>query len=593
MFMAFLFWELHVNHGWPTIPAVIVVVFVLAPLFGALVERVLMRGLAGAPATTTMIVTVGLMVALMGVALSLWDPQTPRQMPKFFGNSGFVIGGYHATWNDAITMITAIAVAIGLRLLLFRTRIGTAMRAVVDDRNLVSLNGGRPAWISMLAWAIGASTAAMAGILLAPVLSLDVLVLTLLVVNAYAAALVGRLKSLPVTFFGALGLGLLQSYATLLGVKIPGLSSLLAQIQPALPTIILFVVLLLLPEGRLRTARLAGGTSPRVPRLLESVGGAIAFVVVAAIAVQFLPGVQLIHTGEGLALGLIMLSLVLLFGYGGQASLCQMSFVGIGAYAAGAFGDGSLFSVVMAVLIAAPIGALVALPAMRLQGLYLALATLAFAVLMDYLVFPRLFGFNGSKDVTRLHTPFFAFNSDKAYVVLLAVAFGVVGIIVLALRRGRFGRRLSAMRDSPAACTMLGMNIPRTKLAVFTISAALAGFAGALFGGLRQSVGQMDFQMALSLPLLLILTATGVTSVSGALVGGLAFAYLPVILPTDVLGNGGVFMAAGLGAIAISRNPNGAIYRVFERLRELAVWRRPESQVPDTIPEEVARVGAA
>jgi len=145
---------------------------------------------------------------------------------------------------------------------------------------------------------------------------------------------------------------------------------------------------------------------------------------------------------------------------------------------------------------------------------------------------------------------------------------------------------------------MLGMNIPRTKLAVFTVSAALAGFAGALFGGLRQSVGPIDFHMAQRLPLLLILTATSVTSASGALVGGMAVAALPAILgihELQFLGNGGVFMAAGLGAIAISRNPNGAIYQVFERLGNLAVWRKRdrEPQVPDTIPEEVARVGAA
>ena len=114
MLMAFLYWELHVNHGWPTLPAIFVVVFVLAPLFGALVERVLMRGLAGAPATTTMIVTVGLMVALIGVALTLWDPQTPRDMPRFFENSGFSLGGVRVTWHDAITMILAIVVALGL-----------------------------------------------------------------------------------------------------------------------------------------------------------------------------------------------------------------------------------------------------------------------------------------------------------------------------------------------------------------------------------------------------------------------------------------------------------------------------------------------
>jgi branched-chain amino acid transport system permease protein len=271
-----------------------------------------------------------------------------------------------------------------------------------------------------------------------------------------------------------------------------------------------------------------------------------------------------------------------------------MTFAGLGAYAMASFGGGSLIGIVLAVLIAAPVGALVAIPAMRLQGLYLALATLAFAVLMDNLVFPRLFGNLGSKTVPRLHVFGLSFDSDRSFLVLLAVMFGLVAMFVLALRRGRFGRRLAAMRDSPAACTMLGMNIPITKVLVFTISAGLAGLAGALYGGVSQTAGPFDFLSFQSLPLLLVLVATGVTSPSGALIGGLALAYMPVILPTKTIA-GAVFLAAGLGAISIGRNPNGAIYTIYEQLGRLAVWRRREAfTVPsgELLGEEVG-VGAA
>ena len=85
------------------------------------------------------------------------------------------------------------------------------MRAVVDDRSLLQLNGGRPVMVSMLSWAIGASLAAVAGVLIAPVQNLEPITLTLLVVTAYAAAAVGRLRSLPLTFLGALILGLGES----------------------------------------------------------------------------------------------------------------------------------------------------------------------------------------------------------------------------------------------------------------------------------------------------------------------------------------------------------------------------------------------
>ena len=594
MFMAFTFWQLTQAWGWPALPSLLFVVLVLAPLFGALIERLLMRGLAGASATTTMVVTVGLMVALIGFAQWIWPSSTQRQLPPFFGAAKVNLFGAYVTDHQLLTMGVAVAVAIGLRFLLFRTRIGTAMRAVVDDRNLVSLNGGRPGQISMLSWAIGSSLAAVAGILLAPQLQLDPIILTLLVVSAYAAAMVGRLTSLPLTFAGAIGLGLLQSWLSWGGVEIhsTAVANFFADVGPSLPTFLLFAVLLLMPEGRLRTARLATGSSPRVPSLRQSAVAGVVFVIGAAVLVQFLQTSDVLNLGGGLALGLIMLSLVLLVGYGGQPSLCQMSFAGIGAFAMASFGHGSPVGFVMAVIIAAPIGALVALPAMRLQGLYLALATFAFAVLMDNLIFPRLFGNLSSKSVARPHFLWFTFDSERAMFVLLAVAFALVGMLVLAMRRGRFGRRLAAMRDSPAATTMLGISIPVTKLVVFTISAALAGFAGALYGSLRGAAGPTDFLAFQSLPVLLLAMIGGVTTVTGALLGGLLFAvhsYIPGSLaPVFYLGT-------GASAVLLGRNSNGIAGEIFDRVERLAFWRRPGGvePMPSLIREEVSPVGVA
>jgi len=286
-----------------------------------------------------------------------------------------------------------------------------------------------------------------------------------------------------------------------------------------------------------------------------------------------------------------MLSLVLLVGYGGQPSLCQMTFAGLGAFAMASFGHGSPVGLIMAVLIAAPVGALVALPAMRLQGLYLALATLAFAVLMDNLVFPRLFGNLSSKPVPRPHFLWFTFDSEKAMFILLAAAFGLVGMLVLAVRRGRFGRRLSAMRDSPAATTMLGISIPVTKLVVFTVSAALAGFAGALFGSLQGSAGPTDFLSFQSLPVLLLAMIGGVTTVTGALIGGLLFAshaYIPAALaPVFYLGT-------GASAVLLGRNSNGLAGEIYDRLGRLVPrWREPGRPMPSLLREGVSPVGAA
>src|SRR5688572_1330106 len=262
MLMAFTYWELRFNHGWPAPLALIVVIFVIAPLLGALIERVLMRNLHGRATGTSLVVTIGLMVMLMGVAQGLWPPQS-RQFLQFFGESGLRVFGIFVTTHQFITIAVGGLIAVVLWYLLNRTRMGVAMRAVVDDRNLTALNGASPARISMFSWAIGASLAAVAGILIAPILNLEILSLTLLVVVAYAAAVFGKLTNLPLTFAGAMILGLLSAYLEfdfLQTDKIPGL-------RGSLPTLMLFAVLLLMPEERLRVGRLAGERGPRVPGL--------------------------------------------------------------------------------------------------------------------------------------------------------------------------------------------------------------------------------------------------------------------------------------------------------------------------------------
>ena len=108
-------------------------------------------------------------------------------------------------WHDVTVLVVAVALAIGLRLLLYRTRTGVAMRAVVDDRPLLELTGGRPDRVSLVSWMLGVSLSALAGILITPFQggSLSSTLLTLLVINAFAAAMFGRLRNLPLTFVGA------------------------------------------------------------------------------------------------------------------------------------------------------------------------------------------------------------------------------------------------------------------------------------------------------------------------------------------------------------------------------------------------------
>jgi branched-chain amino acid transport system permease protein len=566
MVMAFLYWELSVRFGLPVWLAVALVVGVAAPLLGAVAERVMMRHLADAPVATTLVVTVGLMVTLIGVAQAIW-PATARPVEPLFGQRGFAVGTAFVTYHDLVMMVAAIVAACGLYGLLTLTRAGIAMRGCVDNRGLLQLYGARTAQLSALSWAIGAALAALAGILLTPVVGLSYFDLTLLVMSAYAAAVVGRLRSLPWTFVGALLLGLAQSYAV--GYLPP--KEYLSGLRAAIPALFLFAALLLAPQAQLRIGQIKGISGVPVPgprRSLVVGAGVVAAVVMVSFAI---PATQSDRLALGFIYGIVMLSLVPLTGYGGFVSLTQLTFVGIGAITVARLGSPSPLSLLLAAAVSALVGVLVALPALRLQGLYLALSTLAFGLLMDKLVFQAsfAFGFNGSLTVARLAVPGLDLSGERAYLVLAAIAFVAIGLGVLSLRRSRYGRILLAMRDSPAGCATLGLNLRWTRVRLFALSAGMAGLAGGLFGGLRETVSATDFQLFNSLPLLLLAVVAGVTSVTGAAMGGMMLMLLPVVASEFPTLGGLVFLCIGIASVGLGRDPNGLASRLFALCR----WR--------------------
>jgi branched-chain amino acid transport system permease protein len=575
MMAAFLYWQLSVQWDVPVVLSVALILLVFAPAFGLFLDVVVMRGLEGTSEVIKTVVTVGVLFSLIALAQIIWGPNVNRIVEPFFGaTSKIEVFGVSVLHHQIVVIAIAIAVAFGLRLLLFETRTGVAMRAVVSDRGLVRLNGGRPSRSSATSWALGSSLAALSGILIAySVGSLAVLPLTLLVLNAYAAAIVGRLVSLPMTFLGAIILGLAQAYAVGYLPQNPswlpeGLD-VVTSLRVAIPVIMLFAVLLLLPQAPLRAQGIVRiRESVPKPAVRTSLLGATALVLVAGVLSALLDTTGLLSWGKAFAFALIMLSLVPLTGYGGQISLAQMAFAGLGAYAMAVWGEGgNPLGLVAAFALPAVVGAIVALPALRLRGIYLALSTLAFAVFMDRVVFSQDEIFpSGSRAVDRLRLGPIGFESDRAYFVLLAVVFAMFGLGIVWLRLGPFGRRLQAMKDSPAACATLGMNLTVTKLQVFALSAGIAGVGGAMLGGLQSGVSVTQFDALQSLPILLMAAAGGIALVSGALAGGIFYASFPIIsdaIPslTDVLQ-----LAPGLIGISLGRNPNGAASEIVTQL---------------------------
>jgi len=561
MVLSFVFWDFSVRQGMPTPLALLLVLFVVAPAIGWFIARFVARGLGDVQASVSLVVTVALLVGAIGLAQQVY-PEESRTVLPFFAGTTFSLGDVSITAHQVITIVASVLVAAGLFALLTKTRIGTAMRASVDNPELLRLFGGRPDQVATLAWMIGVSLAGLGGILLVSTVGLDYYQLTLLVINAYAAATLGRLTNLPLTFVGAMGLGLLSSY-------FPGyvhLDGALAQLQHVLPALFLFVVVVALPQTQLRVGQVKGIVSAPLPALPRTLGWSVGLLLFVALLAGAMGEANLLLVGTAATFAIVMLSLVLLTGYGGHVSLAQLTFAGVGALTYAKLDEPNLYGLLVAVLVSAAVGGLVALPVLRLTGLYLALATLAFASIMDKVVFQAdwAFGYNGLLPAGRLSLLGHSVSSTGGYVFLMAVFLVAMAWAVLLLRRGVVGRLLIATRDSPAACGTLGLDLRWFRVGLFALSAGIAGLAGALYAGLRQNIGAGDFIYFNSLLLLLCATVFGVTSVSGAVLGGVALMELPVLRSEHPSVAGLLFIVLAVGAVMLAKDPNGLASQLFK-----------------------------
>ncbi|MGI8936717.1 MAG: ABC transporter permease subunit [Iamia sp.] len=583
MIVAFCYWQITSSAAWdqPVWLGLVLCLLVIAPGMGWFLDRVLMRRLAGASTITTIVATIGLLFALVSLADLVWPSGTGiRTVDRLFDGKTFELTGVQIPYHDVISLLAAIAVAVGLRFLLFRTRLGTAMRAVVDNRDLAGLNGVNPDRVSSVAWMLGCSLAGLAGILLAPNLTLTSIALTLVVIQAYAVAMVGKLRSLPLTFLGALILAEVNSAFDYVQNQFefsPTIEGALGDLGSATPALMLLVVLIVIRQDK--AALRPDNIRFRVPRpTMQSVAMIMGGVVVACLAISatdFVSANTVDELGKGLAFAIVILSLTLLTGWAGQVSLAQLALGGICALVVWKLGP---YALPLGVLITALVGTLVALPALRMRSLYLALTTMAFALVLEKVVY-------GNNAIFAAFRPFatgsasaerFSFvESDSAFFVFMAVILALVALGLTMIRNGHFGRRLAAMKDSPGACATLGLDLTVTKLEVFALSAGIAGLGGGLLAMWKSSsVGLTDYALldggALAgLPLLLLAVIGGITSITGALVGATLFVFIPTLSRWYPGLKSPLSLFPGLAGIGLAKNPDGAVRQVAEAIEEI------------------------
>jgi sulfate-transporting ATPase len=483
-----------------------------------------------------------------------------------------------------------IAIALGcaaiLRFVYTGTLFGLATSAVAENRRVAASAGWAPHRIELANFAIAGGLSALAAILLAPIVTLNAAVLSVAVLPALAAALVGRFSSFGITVGAALLIGVAQSEILLfqpdiadwLDVSEPSLTGLVQAVPLAI--ILGYMVL----TGRSRLQR--GETVARLPLPGSGRVSPLPLVLGIAVGVGLLAGVDtwtdaLITT---FALAIVVTSVIVVAGYAGQLSLCQFALAGVGAWVAARLisvnGWPFELALLVAVIATAAVGVVVAGPAVRTRGTSLAVATLAMALMFSSLLFTNSALTGGVRGLPIDGLSFAGIDLDpiehpQRYGGFVLLVLAVVGLLVANLRRGRTGLRLLAVRGNERAAASLGVNVVTTKVYAFGVAAAIAALGGVLLS-LRQANVQLgQYNVFGSILLIQYAVVGGVAWVSGAIVaaigapGALGATLFEEVAPegTDIVA--WLAILSAFGAVSVLRQaPDGTA----------ALWSRATSR---------------
>jgi ABC-type branched-subunit amino acid transport system ATPase component/branched-subunit amino acid ABC-type transport system permease component len=645
---AYLYYQLNTGLGVPIVPALVIAVFVFAPLLGLLLDRILLRRLAMAPVYARIVGTIGLLVALP--ALVQWLVVAVGNDVLDLGfegnqavNEGLHVPGIYKTPHDtykiggvvlnsdqiAVFVVAALA-AILLWFVIRRTRVGLEMRAVVDRDSLASIRGVNAARTSAVAWIMTMVLAGLGGVLIAPLFQLQDFVFTLVVLASLAAVVLGGLRSIPIAFAGGLLLGVVQNLVAGYSDNIlPKFLSDLGGLRSSVPYLLVIVLLLFIGRDR---SRQAGSVADDVPppdhreglsKLRRRLPWALWTLLLVAFSLGWFgwdwlraDAYDQTVIAQSLVMAIIFLSFVVVTGMSGQVSLMQASFVTAGGFAAGwalthdfgidvpgiaSHGQLNFFwAVVVAALVAAALGALLALPLTRLGGVNFALGTLAWAFFLALVPFtiddirngqsgwsirsPSLDvpGLNWVNDllVHKLewtgdvaHLPKLDFTMLQEQILLFLAVFGLLTLVIHAVMRSASGRAALAVRSSEVAAEASGIRVNRSKVMMFALSAAIAGIGGALLGLYSFAFTDTTAQVLPGLIWLALAVTFGIRRPGGALLAGFAFAggtaVFHWISSWSFLSGGDVQalitsvyfvpILSGLGAIQLAQEPDGIL----------------------------------
>jgi branched-chain amino acid transport system permease protein len=595
MFSAFVAYQVSTVMGMPALVGLLVAI-VAGGALGYVIERFTIRPLAGRSPLSKVVVTIGWLLVLQTAAGLIWGQTAYHRPVQLVSIHGFTFPGTSVVvgWDEFTTIVVAVVLAFGTAAVLRWTTFGTSMRAVADDPDAARLWGINVNRVMSVSWIAGSAMGAIAGVLITPRINFDPISLTIVVIDAFTAALIGRLTSLPWTVAGAMFLGLAETYPRIFS------STAGAGSAVTFALVLLTLAILFRPGARLvqrmsssarEYAPVPATDNPPVRRMIvaEVVGIGIFGPLFFSSYYQSLAAYSLI-------VGMIVLSLVVLTGLVGQISFCQYSFAAIGAFTVGSLVGGHGWSfwpaLLLGVVCSIGVGVLVGIPALRLSGLFLAILTIAVALFFDkFLLAPGTWdGFSGGISSWTVGRPtFLGVSLEGAYAFYLFTlgVFLVAALAVWNLSRSKTGRVLRAIRNSEIAAATSGVNLTAWKLAAFGVSAGLAGLAGGLLATAIGSVSAGAYTFQQSLAVLAIAIVVGVRSVGAGAAGGIFLIFGPELLTHTPLSTLWFPLIVGSTLIVqVILTPQGVIPDWQERFRKRfpPAPRFPDAQEPIALP---------
>lgn len=520
-------------------------------ILGGIVEFAVIRRFATSSRLVLTVATIGLAQLLGGIQVLI---------PNAFDNAG-IVGGFQTpitfkfevapilfTGDHLLIMLSVPPILFALAWFLLRTDVGIAVRAAADNEERALLYGIPIRRLQTIVWVVAGGLAALTFILKAPfagAVSTAFGGIAFLLLPALAAAVIARMESLPIAFAAGLGLEILAQLAFWNTKRA-------STIDVAFLCVILLG--LLLQRRRISRAREGAGTwsmtgivreIPRELRRLPEIR--LARVVIAVVIATLAVWIPLLLDPSIVSLmsvaliwGMVGVSLVILTGWGGNISLGHFAIVGCGAVAFGNIASRWNIDLFLMLLVAGAAGGLVALliglPALRIEGLFLAATTLAFAVALDtFFLNPVNFPNYIPGSITRpVLWDRFDLQSEWSLYYLCLAFLGFTIVLARGVRRARTGRVLISTRDNYRAASAAAVPTTTSKLSGFVLSGVVAGIAGGLFIMVLQGAGAGSFQPPLSLDVFSISVIGGLGSIVGTLIGIFSFRTLAQVLSGEL-----------------------------------------------------------